>query len=596
MLKRLMRSQVFLSGAGALAANYIRLVFNTARVIREPADLNARLARQAPFIAAMWHGQFLMIPAASPKTITVRCMVARHDDAEIVARALQNFGHDLIRGAGAGARERRKDRGGVAALRGALKTLEEGDTVAMTADVPPGPARIAGLGIVTLARMSGRPIIPVATATGRFLTFDTWSRFTVNLPFARLAVVTGEPVHVAPDASAEEMEAARRAVETGLNAATRRAYELAGADVALATPLSAGGRVAPGFILKTYRAITRVMRPIAGSLLRRRCQRGKEGRERPDLGILLTTVTVTSASIAAARLPKGAIHQFVPLDSPAFVARFLDHWRPDLALFTESEIWPNLILEADKRGIPLALLNARMSDRSSQRWVKFDAPPPPIDAAELSRLRQALRGRPVFLAASTHPGEDEIVARAHKVLCAERPNLLTIIVPRHPERGASIAMMAENMGLTVARRSAGGVLSRQTGIYVGDTIGELGLYYSLAPLAFIGGSLVPHGGQNPIEAVKLGTGVIAGPHWHNFPDVYKAIAHHDGCRFVMDGDGLVRAATELFDDPGALAQMREGAAVAVAGLGGAMERTLEALEPFLPPKAAADIGGAAYAP
>jgi 3-deoxy-D-manno-octulosonic-acid transferase len=361
-------------------------------------------------------------------------------------------------------------------------------------------------------------------------------------------------------------------------------------------------------------------------------------RERPGLGILLTTVTVTSARIAAARLPKGAIHQFVPLDSPAFVRRFLDHWRPDMALFTESEIWPNLIMDADRRRIPLMLLNARMSDRSFKRWVKlpglsrplfsrfavvlaqsdilakrlitlgarkvisagnikFDSPPPPVDPAELAKLKRAIGERPVFLAASTHPGEDEIVAETHKALCATYPALLTIIVPRHPERGADIALALRARRLDAVRRSQGAVPSPVTGIYVGDTVGELGLFYAIAPFAFIGGSLVPHGGQNPIEAVKLGAGVITGPHWHNFPEVYQALAEQGGCRFVTSQEDLIHTARALFDDRASLNLMRGHAETTVAELGGALGRTLEAIEPFLPPKKAPTLpGGVAYAP
>jgi 3-deoxy-D-manno-octulosonic-acid transferase len=348
--------------------------------------------------------------------------------------------------------------------------------------------------------------------------------------------------------------------------------------------------------------------------------------KRPDIGVLLTTVTVTSANIAASRLPEGAIHQFVPLDSPTFVTRFFDHWRPDMALFTESEIWPNLILEADKRDIPLVLLNATMSERSFRRWskmpglsrplfsrfsvvlaqserlakrlktlgahnviaagnLKFDAPPPPIDSAELARLKDTVRARPVFLAASTHPGEDEMIAQTHQKLREAIPGLLTIIVPRHPERGSAIAAMSEGLlGLSVARRSKGDALTPETEIYVSDTIGELGLFYSLATVAFIGGSLVPHGGHNPIEAVKLGAGVISGPHWHSFPEVFKAIADKCGCRFVKDADKLAETVLALFSDTASLEKMREGASAAVNELGGAMELTLAALEPFIPPQ------------
>ena len=493
--------------------------------------------------------------------------------------------------------------------------------------------------------------------------------------------MSGAPITVAGDASAEELAAAQRAVEDGLNAATRRAYALAGADAAAATPVSAGGSVAPGFPLRAYRAISHAVHPIAGLLLYRRSQQGKEvperlnermgiaslprppktllwfhaasvgetnvvlpliealRRERPGLGILLTTVTVTSARIAAARLPKGAIHQFVPLNSPAFVRRFLDHWRPDMALFTESEIWPNLIMDADRRRIPLMLLNARMSDRSFKRWVKlpglsrplfsrfavvlaqsdllakrlkvlgarkvisagnikFDSPPPPVDPAELARLKRAIGERPVFLAASTHPGEDESVADAHKALLASYPGLLTIIVPRHPERGTDIALALRARGLDTARRSEGALPGSDTGIYVADTVGELGLFYAVAPFAFIGGSLVPHGGQNPIEAVKLGAGVITGPHWHNFPEVYQSLAEQGGCRFVTSREDLIHTARALFEDRAALSLMRAQAEAVVAELGGALGRTLEAIEPFLPPKIAPALpgGGIAYAP
>lgn len=662
MFKRLLKSDPVLSLLGGLAARYIRFVHATSRVVREPADLDDRVAAVQPVIYGMWHGQFLMIPRVKPAKVPVQSMVARHGDAEVIGRALAHFDSELIRGAGAG--RKGKDKGGRHALRAALRALEEGVSVAMTADVPPGPARVAGQGIVTLARLSGRPILPSAVASSRYLAFDTWSRFTVNLPFSKIACVVGEPIHVPREADEATTEAARLAVEEAMNDVTRRAYALAGASPDRATP-SAPRRHAIGWTLKSYQILSRLLRPAAQPLLLYRSRKGKEISERlgersgrataarpegslwwfhaasvgetnailpllhslraahPELALLLTTFTVTSSRIAAARLPEGAIHQFAPLDSPRFVERFLDHWRPDMALFTESEIWPNLILETDARDIPLALVNARLSPRSFDRWrrrsglsrplfsrfdvalaqderlawrleqlgvrraiatgnLKFDAPPPPVDPDALAQLRAVLGERPVFLAASTHPGEDEIVIGAHGALRERFPELLTIIVPRHPQRGEAIAALAERMGAAALRRSQGGLPAAETSLYVADTLGELGLFYAIAPLAFIGGSFIPQGGHNPIEAVKLGAAVLTGPHWHNFKETYEALGRRGGCRVLAGGEALAPVVAALYGDPAALERMRRQALRAVEELGGGLARTLQALAPYFP--------------
>jgi lysophospholipid acyltransferase (LPLAT)-like uncharacterized protein len=209
-------------------AGLIRTVRRTSKTVYEPPDFLDRLRAQVPFIMGMWHGQFMMLPDLNTREYRVEAMVARHGDAELVARVLRRFGITSIRGAGAG--RRRKDRGGAYALRAAVKALESGSIVAMTADVPPLDPRVAGEGIVTLARMSGRPIIAVAAATSRFRVLNTWSKMTVNLPFSRLAWVAGEPIFVPPDANETEMERLRLEVQNSLNAVTARAYELAKAS------------------------------------------------------------------------------------------------------------------------------------------------------------------------------------------------------------------------------------------------------------------------------------------------------------------------------------------------------------------------------
>lgn len=338
--------------------------------------------------------------------------------------------------------------------------------------------------------------------------------------------------------------------------------------------------------------------------------------------VLLTSGTVTSARLAADRLTAGTMHQFVPLDSPVFMRRFLRHWRPNLVLLAESELWPNLITEVNARQIPLVLVNARLSPRSFASWrrlprsaaallarvdlclaqgegdgqryaklgaprvtvtgnLKFDAPPPPVDNAAFETLRQATAGRPVLVAASTHAGEDEVVIAAHKTLHAAVPDLLTIIAPRHPQRGQAIIEAANAEQVPAVLRSDGYLPDRGTQLYVADTIGELGLFYSLAQVALLGRSVIGRGGQNPIEAAKLGAAIVHGPNVGNFEEVYQRLDAANGAITVTDAATLADAARRLLTDEAERARMVAAAQATITSLSGALDRTLAAIDPYL---------------
>jgi 3-deoxy-D-manno-octulosonic-acid transferase len=338
--------------------------------------------------------------------------------------------------------------------------------------------------------------------------------------------------------------------------------------------------------------------------------------------VLCTSGTVTSANLAAQRLPAGAIHQFITLDVPRFVGRFLDHWRPDLALFVESDLWPNLIMASAARGIPLILANGRVSERSFERWrrvprtigallrcfelclaqsaahagrlrdlgaprvvatgnLKLDVPEPPADAGRLLTLTAAVGERMVIAGASTHPGEETMLIDVHRRLRGSFPRLLTVIVPRHPERGPGILEIAHAAELRARLRSRGELPSPDTDIYVADTLGELGLIYRLAPIVFMGGSLASHGGQNPIEPIKLGAAVLHGPNVWNFAEIYAALDESRGAEQVADVGKLAVRVGAWLKDAGERAAVVAAARETVAALGGALERTLAALDPYL---------------
>ena len=338
--------------------------------------------------------------------------------------------------------------------------------------------------------------------------------------------------------------------------------------------------------------------------------------------VLVTSGTVTSASLAEQRLPDGVMHQFIPLDGPRFVQRFLDHWRPGLALFIESDLWPNLICLSAMRGIPMILINGRLSERSFGRWrkvprviaalldrfdlclaqsaadaeryaklgaprviaagnLKLDVPAPPADPKTLDQLREIVGKRPVIVAASTHPGEEATVIAVHKKLRAKFSTLLTIIVPRHPVRGESIAEIAQTADLAVALRSRRKQPMPDIGVYVADTLGELGLIYRLAPIVFMGGSLASHGGQNPIEPIRLGAAVLHGPHVWNFAEIYATLDAAHGAELVSNEETLAARLDAWLADPAARRAAADAATATMSELGGALERTMAAIDPYL---------------
>lgn len=407
--------------------------------------------------------------------------------------------------------------------------------------------------------------------------------------------------------------------------------------------------------LALYGAATGLLEPFAPAILRGRARRGKEDprrlgerlgrpsaprpprslvwlhgvsvgettsllpliaalrRRRPDLTLLVTSGTVTAADLLAKRLPAGVIHQFAPVDAPGAVRRFLDHWRPSLAIFVESELWPNLILAARARNLRLALLSARMTEASAARWARWPASartlvkafdlvlpqdaataarigrlggapgpmlnlklvgePLPADDAELGRLRAAIAGRQVVLAASTHPGEEALVAQAVR---RAAPDALLVIAPRHPERGAELARELEASRRSLDEPIAGPV-------HIADTLGELGLFFRLADVVVMGGGFAPGvGGHNPLEPARIGRPILTGPHVFNAADAYADLFADAAAIEAADAAALERHVRGLLTYPAIARRMGEAALAYAARQGAALDGALARLEPLLP--------------
>lgn len=311
--------------------------------------------------------------------------------------------------------------------------------------------------------------------------------------------------------------------------------------------------------------------------------------EDPALTILVTSGTVTSATMIEPHLSERVIHHYVPIDLVECVQRFLDHWKPDLAIFVESELWPNLVFETLERDVPMVMVQGRLSDKSWRRWrrwrgtissllsrfriviaqtaadadrfrslgaqavtvsgtLKYVAEPLTADIQELKAFQRMVGARPIWLAASTHAGEEESVMTAHIESRARIPDLLTVVVPRHPDRGPKVVALAQDRGLEISQRTAAEPIKSTTAIYLADTLGELGLFYRMAPVAFVGGSLVEVGGHNLIEPIQLGCAMACGPHLDNMAEVAADLGAVDALHTVTDGHTLSEEISHLLED------------------------------------------------
>lgn len=339
--------------------------------------------------------------------------------------------------------------------------------------------------------------------------------------------------------------------------------------------------------------------------------------------MLLTTGTVTSAELTRTRLGDDVIHQYVPLDIKIAVNRFLTYWAPDAAITAESEIWPVTMMELERRHIPQIRVNARLSDRSFDRWksrhdiaeslfsklalvvaqsdldaerfrdlgswpvvisgnLKGDTDPPPCDETLLETYRKQVGNRKTWAAISTFDGEEKAAATVHAAI-KSRNGQLTIIVPRHPERGDDVEAMLKGMGLTVARRSRNDVITPETDIFLGDSIGEMGLYLRLTELAFVGRSLTAEGGQNPLEPAMLGCAVLSGAHVQNFREAYQKLIRAGGGRIIRDVEMLAKAVHYLLVNDNERYKMIDAGNRVIQDMRGALSSTVKALEPYINP-------------
>ncbi len=641
-LRELLRSEAALRFASGAIGRYLALCFRTTRWRLDLHPNAARPLADGAAIVAFWHERLPLMPmlwrlrrATPGSEARAHVLISRHRDGRLISHIVGRFG--LLTVEGSSAREkggRRTERGGAPAFRRLVTLLRAGDFVAVTPDGPRGPRREAAPGLGRLAELTGVPILPCAAATTSRLVLPTWDRLVLPVPFGRGHVVVGAPIGV----GGSETRIGEPPIARALDDACARADAHARAAVPLAAAIwaVAASALAPALRLLVRRRL-RAGKEIAGRTGERR---GHAAGPRPpgrlvwihaaSLGelssvlpvvealvgsappappagmssVLLTTATASAAGLAARWIgtdgrASAVHHRMIPFDVPRWVSRFLDGWRPDAAVFVESELWPNAVRLCRRRGIALALLNARLSDRSARLWarvpgfagdllaafdpvwarsaedaarlgrfgvrcqrigdLKASAPPLPVDHADLVPLSALLAGRPRWLAASTHEGEEAIAARVHARLASRHPGLLTIIAPRHPGRGEAIASALGG----APRRALGDRPPDGSGIWIADTLGELGLLYRLAPVVFLGRSLGGDGGgQNPWEPARLGCAIVTGAATRNFREPVRLLGDAGGLTVVPGEDELVAAIDALLSDPRRAAGQGEAAAAA----------------------------------
>jgi len=568
------------------------------QVSGSPRAIETLLTPQNGAVVAFWHRSLTLSPAlwfwarSQEPRLQLRVLISRNPDGMLIADVVRPWGIIGIHGSSS---KNGRNKGGAAVLRTALKELHSGAIVGITPDGPRGPAEHVQPGAVALSRLAGCAVIPVGMACTS-LRLPSWDGLAFPLPFGRGALILGEPLFQpgAPDLQTALNTLSGRAEsiqQHHQSGASDRLWRMAGTLLAPALTVMLRVRLQKSRELpdrlrermglgNTRRPAGRILWLHAASVGETLCALPLAEAlldARPELTLLFTTATVTGSEIVA-RHPlfgKRIIHRFIPHDVPRWLRRFLNHWQPEGAVFVESELWPGIIAACSDRDIPVMLVNGRLSDRSSQRWgrlrgparrmmgrlswvaargpedaarfralgaapvyedgdLKQDAPPLPYDEAEYNRLKALFGERPIFVAASTHPGEEDLVLQAAESARTFQPDLLTILVPRHPARGAELAER-----FSLPRRSSGQDPTPQTPVWLADTLGELGLFYRLADRCFLGNSLTGKGGgHNPFEPLRLGTPTATGPKMENWREAMVTIS--DTIQIVNDVECLTR--------------------------------------------------------
>ena len=568
------------------------------QVSGSPRAVETLLTPQNGAVVAFWHRSLTLSPAlwfwarSQEPRLQLRVLISRNPDGMLIADVVRPWGIIGIHGSSS---KNGRNKGGAAVLRTALKELQGGAIVGITPDGPRGPAEHVQPGAVALSRLAGCAVVPVGMACTS-LRLPSWDGLAFPLPFGRGALILGEPLFQpgAPDLQnalntlSGRAESIQRHHQSGVS---EHLWRLTGTLLAPALTVMLRIRLQKGRELPdrlrermglgdTRRPAGRILWLHAASVGETLCALPLAEAlldARPELTLLFTTATVTGSEIVA-RHPffgKRIIHRFIPHDVPRWLRRFLNLWQPEGAVFVESELWPGIIAACSDRDIPVMLVNGRLSDRSSRRWdrlrgparrmmgrlswvaargpedaarfralgaspvyedgdLKQDAPPLPYDEAEYNRLKALFGERPIFVAASTHPGEEDLVLQAAESARTFQPDLLTILVPRHPARGAELAERFQ-----LPRRSAGEEPTPQTPVWLADTLGELGLFYRLADRCFLGNSLTGKGGgHNPFEPLRLGVPTATGPKMENWREAMATIS--DTIQIVNDVECLTR--------------------------------------------------------
>ncbi|MDE7546891.1 glycosyltransferase N-terminal domain-containing protein [Acetobacter fabarum] len=573
-------------------------------------------------VVAFWHEALPLTPALwwwaerQNPAVNLRVLVSRNSDGRVIADVVAPWRICSIAGS---SNTRGKSKGGAAAMLRMRASLRHGCLVAITPDGPCGPRRQTRPGAEALARLVGRPVIPIG-ASCRAIRLKSWDKMFFPLPFGRGVFVSGAPLWPSSDSHDPAQN-----LQIHMNSLMEQAQ--VEQDCATTGHVVLRPRViCPSYL---WKGVGTLLAPVLPLYLRWRQSKGKEvaGRVREKMGfatiprppgkllwfhaasvgetlsilplvqaclrqnahinVLVTTGTVTASTIVAQRFAhERVVHQFMPLDVPRWCQRFLDHWAPQVAVFTESELWPTVLGACHARSLPVVLVNGRMSASSFRLWqhmpgvarrmlapfawvsarteedaqrlrslgalsqlppgdLKTAAPPLPVDAQILADLRAVIGGRPVFVAASTHAGEEEVIARAAQSVRQTYPDLLTILVPRHPERGADIAARLNS----APRRAQNALPTDQDAFWVCDTLGELGLFFRLGDCTFIGNSLpvCPGGGHNPFEPARLGCALATGPQVHNFEEAYHAL--HACVQVVHDERSLATWVVRMLSSP-----------------------------------------------